>query len=136
MVVVMIASNLFFLYLTTLVDGIQLAVRPLEISYVLGYFAFKGIRIFVEESVFRGFLLVPGISGSNRVFWIANLSQALVFAVVHLLIPNAPLHHYALGMFAFVSSLVYGLLNRRAGSLLPSWIIHLTNGVLGSLVFA
>ena len=96
---------------------------------------FKGnVRTFGEELVFRGWLFLPGIRGRSTAFWIMNSVQSVAFALVHASIPNPPAFQITLSIFAFALAFLYGWLNRRFNSLVPSWTLHASNGLYHMIV--
>lgn len=92
--------------------------------------AFKGnVRTFGEELAFRGWLFFPRIRESARAFWAVNVMQALMFALVHASLPKPDPFRAALALYALFAALLWGWLNRRFNSLLPSWALHASSGL-------
>ncbi len=101
---------------------------------LLGFIFFNSVRIFGEEIIFRGFLLIKSFKENNKVFWILNLGQAILFGFIHTFVADNWNGKIAIGIYAFAFSIYVGWLNRKFNSILPSWIIHWMNG-LHSLIF-
>ena len=129
-------TNLYLIFLDKILGQKGVGAKSLTVVALLKTLFPSGqIAKFGEELVFRGFLLAKTVSSNNNLWWAANVSQALVFAAIHALTIRIPLGtkiHFV--VFVIALSLVYGLLNRKFQSLLPSAILHSTNGLVGSLL--
>ncbi len=101
---------------------------------LLGFIFLNSIRILGEETIFRGFLLIKSIKENNQTFWILNLTQAVVFSLIHAFFMDSLRGKIAFGTFVFALSIYFGWLNRKFNSILPSFIIHWMNG-LQTLIF-
>lgn len=83
---------------------------------------------FTEESLFRGFILRR--LATRFGFWIANVAQAVLFGLAHML----PLAAMGMSLLPAAGTAIYsgslgllmGWLNERMGgaSLVPGWILH------------
>lgn len=95
------------------------------------------INSFMEEGLFRGVML-PHFRIRMR-FWQANLLQAFLFALWHLVWPlksyltgkaslgGALTEAWMLALATFVSGAVFGYLFYRTGSLWAPWAAHTLN---------
>jgi membrane protease YdiL (CAAX protease family) len=127
---VMLFSNCFAFWLKSSLLETHFVLRPFSALYLLNGVFFVGTRAFVEELIFRGFLLLPYFSTHNKAFWSANIAQAIFFTGIHALIPMPLLPRLLFIVFVLCWSFAIPWLNRKVGSLLPSWILHWTNGLL------
>lgn len=104
-------------------------------TFVALYFAGQVFNALAEESIFRGIILPRFMRTMS--FWKANLAQALLFAVAHLI---WPLSIFALGqatlaealmqavmllVFTTMGGLLFGYLYYRTNSLWTSVLAHL-----------
>ena len=104
------------------------------------YFAGQVLNAFTEECIFRGILLPQFMRRMS--FWKANLAQALLFAIAHLV---WPMSSWALGrvtlpeacaeaglllVFTAVGGLVFGYLYYRTNSLWTPLLAHLIDNSL------
>jgi membrane protease YdiL (CAAX protease family) len=104
-------------------EGKQWLPRLAAISVLMAL-----VAAFVEETLFRGYLLGALIRLQSR-FWVANLIQAAVFAGIHVArygprgaSTEIGLHGMALWWLIF--SLLDGWLTRKSGSLWPAFAFH------------
>lgn len=77
---------------------------------------------FVEELVFRG-LIAGSLSRRLPLAW-ANLLQALIFLLPHLLILKTMPEMWMLLPLVFLLALVMGWVRAKSGSIVGSWLIH------------
>jgi membrane protease YdiL (CAAX protease family) len=102
------------------------------------------VNSFMEEALFRGVMLTHFLQ--KMTFWRANLLQAALFAVWHLVWPlkamlsgdesvaRALAQGGTLVLGTFVAGLVYGLLFWSTDSLWAPWIAHFINNTTLNLV--
>lgn len=105
-------------------ESVEQTLAQIPIDLVLGWVFGFAIASFTEETVFRGF--IQGVLSEQTKPWIANLVQALVFAVSHIgMAAFVSVGSEAFGLlFRFGSGLLFGWLRNKRGSLLPGGIVH------------
>jgi membrane protease YdiL (CAAX protease family) len=86
---------------------------------------------FTEELLFR--VLIAGSLFRHLPFWWANLVQALIFFLPHLLILFFAPEFWVLLPLVFVAALGFGWIRIKSGSVVPSWIIHAAGNVTSAL---
>jgi membrane protease YdiL (CAAX protease family) len=132
---VFLVSNVFLIVLDLVLNGTAFEPRSFSVRILLNaLFPIGQIRAFGEELVFRGFLLSKTVSRDKKVFWAANVIQTLIFTSLHGLIPMPLGAKIVLILFVVTISILYGLLNRKFQSLLPSAILHSTNGLIQNVM--
>lgn len=89
---------------------------------------------FVEELVFRG-LIAGSLARRLPLVW-ANLLQALIFMLPHLLILKTMPQMWMLLPLVFVLALAMGWVRIKSGSILGSWLVHATLNVTMCLMVA
>jgi membrane protease YdiL (CAAX protease family) len=89
---------------------------------------------FPEELLFRG-LLAGSLSRRLSLVW-ADLLQALIFLVPHLLVLRAMPELWGLLPLVFVAALLVGWLRIKSGSILGPWLVHATANVTTCLSVA
>jgi membrane protease YdiL (CAAX protease family) len=89
---------------------------------------------FVEELVFRG-LIAGSLARRLPLVW-ANLLQALIFMLPHLLILKTMPQMWMLLPLVFVLALAMGWVRIKSGSILGSWLMHATLNVTVCLMVA
>ena len=110
--------------------GLGLGVQAIVMALLYG-----GVQTgFVEELVFRG-LIAGSLARRLSLMW-ANLLQALVFLVPHLLILQAMPQMGMLLPLIFLLALVMGWVRIKSGSILGSWLVHATLNVTMCLMVA
>lgn len=126
-----ILSNVFLILIQKYFMGeeVQIDNNNSFIKTILIFIFINSIRTFGEEFIFRGFLLIKEITINNLHFWLFNITQALIFSIIHSLFVEQSLSKIVFGAYVFTISLYMGWLNRKFDSLLPSWIIHWMNGL-------
>lgn len=77
---------------------------------------------FTEELLFRG-LIAGSLSHRLSLVW-ANILQALIFLLPHLLILRIMPEMWGILPVIFVSALFMGWVRIKSGSILGSWLIH------------
>src|SRR5262249_21889589 len=87
-----------------------------------------------EELLFRG-LIAGSLSRRSRLLW-ANIIQAMVFVLPHLLILQFAPEMWWLLPIVFGGSLVYGWVRIKSGSILGSWLMHASGNVAMALSVA
>jgi membrane protease YdiL (CAAX protease family) len=76
-----------------------------------------------EEILFRGFL--AGLLERRLPLWWANLTQATLFVLPHLLILTVDVRLWPFAVLSpLISGLIFGWLRLRYGSIYPGWIVH------------
>lgn len=89
---------------------------------------------FAEELLFRG--LVAGSLGRRLPLLWANLLQALVFLLPHLLVLTVMPEMWGLLPIVFLTSLFLGWARIRSGSILGPWLVHAAANVATALSVA
>jgi membrane protease YdiL (CAAX protease family) len=89
---------------------------------------------FAEELLFRG--LIAGSLGRRLSLPWANLAQAVIFLLPHLLILFVMPETWWILPVVFVGALFAGWLRLRSGSILGPWLIHATANVVMCLSVA
>ncbi len=105
-----VLSQLFTTNIVAELSGEFLAVSPLALLFIVGFFG-----PFCEEFTFRG-VIYHGLGMSGRIP-AAILVSALFFGLMHM-----NLNQFS---YAFVLGLAFGLINEATGSILPSLIMHI-----------
>jgi membrane protease YdiL (CAAX protease family) len=77
---------------------------------------------FPEELLFRG-LIAGGLSRRLPLLW-ANLGQALVFLIPHLLVLRVMPEMWGILPVIFAGSLLLGWVRIKSGSIIGSWLMH------------
>jgi membrane protease YdiL (CAAX protease family) len=77
---------------------------------------------FPEELLFRG-LIAGRLSRRLPILW-ANLGQALVFLVPHLLVLRVMPEMWPILPVIFAGSLCWGRVRIKSGSIIGSWLMH------------
>jgi len=127
---VILSNILLFLIRKYFIGGeIEVETNESIFKLILVFLFLNSVRIFGEEILFRGFLLVKDFKTDYLLFWKLNIGQALFFSLIHSLFNDDLTSKIVLGSFTFISSIYFGWLNRKFDSLLPSWIIHWMNGI-------
>ena len=111
------------------------------LSFTLFYLVGQVFNAFMEESIFRGVVL-PHLMGRYS-FWKANVLQAILFGLAHLVFP---LHSWASGqatagesaaqaatllIFTTIGGLVFGYLYYQTDSLWTAVLAHLIDNSIG-----
>ena len=87
-----------------------------------------------EELLFRG--MIAGSLSRRLPFVWANIVQALIFFLPHLLILQFAPELWPVLPLVFVGALVFGWFRIKSGSILPSWIMHASGNVGIALIVA
>lgn len=99
--------------------GQQLTMTNLLSALLFGMFQ-TGLG---EELFFRG--LIGGWLGRRTSLWIANVIQAAIFTLPHLLLLTIEPRLWPIALaLPFVSGLMLGWLRLKSGSIFPGWIVH------------
>lgn len=99
--------------------GQQLTMMSLLSAFSFGLFE-TGLG---EELFFRG--LIGGWLGRRSRLWVANMIQAAIFTLPHLLLLTIEPRLWPVAFaLPFVSGLVLGWLRLKSGSIFPGWIVH------------
>lgn len=105
---------------------------PLTIALALLYGVIK--TGFAEEFLFRG--LIAGSLGRRLALPWANLLQAAIFLLPHLLLLRTMPELWWLLPVVFVGALVKGWIRIRSGSMLGPWLVHASMNVATCLMIA
>lgn len=86
-----------------------------------------------EELFFRG--LIGGWFGRRTRLWMANVIQAAIFTLPHLLLLTIEPHLWPIAFaLPFISGLMLGWLRLKSGSIFPGWIVHGFGNVFSALI--
>ena len=97
-----------------------LGLSPLSVSMALLYGVIK--TGFAEEFLFRG-LIAGSLSRTLPLVW-ANLIQAAIFLVPHLLLLVVMAELWVILPFFFIGSLFAGWARIKSDSIVGPWLIH------------
>jgi membrane protease YdiL (CAAX protease family) len=89
---------------------------------------------FTEELLFRG-SIAGSLSRRLPLLW-ANLGQALIFTIPHLLVLQVMPEMWPILPVIFVGSLFLGWLRIKSGSIIGPWLIHASGNVTMCLLVA
>ena len=103
----------------------RLGLRGVALSMALLYGVVQ--TGFSEELLFRG-LIAGSLSRRFSFLW-ANLGQALIFLVPHLLVLRIMPEMWGILPIIFASSLFLGWVRIRSGSIIGPWLIHASANV-------
>ncbi len=99
--------------------GQQLTMMSLLSAFFFGFFE-TGLG---EELFFRG--LIGGWLGRRTRLWVANVIQAAIFTLPHLLLLTIEMRLWPIAIaLPFVSGLMLGWLRLKSDSIFPGWIVH------------
>ncbi len=85
-----------------------------------------------EELFFRG--LIAGWLGRRQKLWAANIAQAVIFTLPHLLILAVDVRLWPLAAsLPFIAGLMTGWLRLKSGSILPGWLVHGLSNVASAI---
>lgn len=87
-----------------------------------------------EELLFRG--LIAGSLSRRLPFVWANIAQAVIFFLPHLLILQFAPELWGLLPLVFLGALVFGWIRIKSGSIIPSWLIHASGNMAMALSVA
>lgn len=106
--------------------GLGFSARALALAF------FNGVvqTGFTEELLFRG-LIAGSLSRRLPLLW-ANLAQALIFFLPHLLVLMVMPEMWAVLPLVLVGALTFGWIRIKSGSILGSWLMHAS----GNFAFA
>ena len=82
---------------------------------------------FPEELLFRG--LIAGSLSRRLPFMWANLGQALIFLIPHLLVLRVMPAMWSILPVIFAGSLLWGWVRIKSGSIIGSWLMHAAGNV-------
>jgi membrane protease YdiL (CAAX protease family) len=82
---------------------------------------------FPEELLFRG--LIAGSLSRRLPFMWANLGQALIFLIPHLLVLRVMPEMWSILPVIFAGSLLWGWVRIKSGSIIGSWLMHAAGNV-------
>jgi len=86
-----------------------------------------------EELFFRG--LIGGWLGRRTRLWIANVIQAAIFTLPHLLLLLVEPRLWPIAFaLPFISGLMLGWLRLKSGSIFPGWIAHGFGNAFSALI--
>jgi membrane protease YdiL (CAAX protease family) len=98
-------------------------------------FLYGGVQTaFTEELLFRG-LIAGSLSRRLSILW-ANVSQAFIFFLPHLLILTLMPEMWPILPLVFLGALVFGWVRIKSGSILGSWLMHASGNVTMALMVA
>jgi len=111
----------------------QFAKLSLSISSVILAFLYNAVYVaFGEEMFFRGCL--AGVLGRRLSLVSANIVQALIFVVPHLVILTVFPAIWPLVTFVpLLYGLIYGWLRLRSGSFFPAYLLHTLTNTLAAV---
>lgn len=89
---------------------------------------------FAEELLFRG-LIAGSLSRRLPLVW-ANVSQAFIFFLQHLLILLVVPELWPILPLVFAGALVFGWVRIKSGSIIGSWLMHASGNVTMALMVA
>lgn len=89
---------------------------------------------FAEEFLFRG--LIAGSLSRRLPLWWANLAQALIFLMPHLLVLRIMPEMWGVLPIVFLGALLAGWLRIKSGSIVGPWLIHASANVATCLSVA
>jgi membrane protease YdiL (CAAX protease family) len=91
------------------------------VEYLPIFLLYAITNAFIEETFFRGIALY--FLSDRSKFWIANLTQASFFALIHFISPmtNNP---WPFVVLTFFLGLFWGVLTRKTKSLIPAIALH------------
>lgn len=89
---------------------------------------------FTEELLFRG-LIAGSLARRLSVAW-ANVTQASIFLLPHLLLLLVMPEMWTILPLVFVAGLILGWIRIRSGSILGPWILHASGNVTMALMVA
>ena len=111
---------------------VGLGFTPLAIAKAFLYGAVQtGLT---EELLFRG--MIAGSLSRRLPFLWANIAQAFIFFLPHLLILAFAAELWPILPLVFVGGLVFGWVRIKSGSIIPSWLMHSTGNVAIALMVA
>ena len=87
-----------------------------------------------EELIFRG-MIAGSLSRRLPLLW-ANIAQAFIFFLPHLLILQFMPEMWGLLPLVFVGALGFGWIRIKSGSIIPSWLMHASGNVAMALSVA
>jgi len=119
-----------FLLETLILNKTWSIVKTIDQKILFTFLIFNPVRIFGEELIFRGFLLLKEIKTNNLLFWIFNILQSIIFATIHYFFMDTPDSRIIFFVIVFLLSIIFGVMNKKCSSLLPSFLIHWLNGLL------
>jgi membrane protease YdiL (CAAX protease family) len=99
----------------------------LSIENLIIYEIAIGVMMLYTEFFYRGFLLF-GLSKSEKYGKYANLIQSFIYMLMHAGKPGLEVP------YSFIAGYVFGIIDLRCKSILPSFIIHFTGSLLFDLM--
>lgn len=110
--------------------GLGLGARAIALAFLNGAVQ----TAFAEELLFRG-LIAGSLSRRVPLLW-ANLAQALLFLLPHLLILAFVPEAWPVLPLVFGGALLFGWLRIKSGSILGPWLMHASGNVTMALLVA
>ena len=133
--VIILSNFLLVLIQKKYMYGGNLSIKSdFNYNLLLSFLFIASIRILGEEFIFRGFLLIKSLNQNNKLFWLLNIAQAIIFSFIHTTFVDELNSKIVFGSYVFVLSVYFAWLNRKFNSILPSFIVHWMNG-LGTFIF-
>jgi len=111
---------------------VGLGFTPLAIAKAVLYGAVQ--TSLTEELLFRG--MIAGSLSRRLSFLWANLTQAFIFFLPHLLILAFAPELWPILPLVFVGALLFGWVRIKSGSIIPSWLMHASGNVAIALSVA
>lgn len=127
---ILISNILLYIIQSRFLNEHYTTKKYFDYNFAYEFFIFNTVRIFGEELIFRGFLLIESIRRDKRIFWWLNLLQAVIFSLIHSFFVEELTSKLVFTCYVFLFSIFAGWINRKYNSLFPSWIIHWANGIL------
>ena len=110
--------------------GLGLSMQAITRAFLYG-----GVQTgFTEELLFRG-LIAGSLSRRLPILW-ANVSQAFIFFLPHLLILTVMPEMWPILPLVFLGALVFGWVRIKSGAILGSWLMHASGNVSMALMVA
>jgi len=110
--------------------GLGFSMRAITLACLNGVLQ----TAFAEELVFRG-LIAGSLSRRLPILW-ANVSQALIFLLPHLLILRVAPELWPVLPLVFAGALSLGWIRIKSGSIVGPWLMHASGNVTMALMVA
>lgn len=110
--------------------GLGFSARALALAFFYGVLQTG----FTEELIFRG--LIAGSLSRRLPFLWANLLQAFIFLLPHLLVLMVMPEMWPVLPLVLVGALFFGWIRIKSGSILGSWLMHAFGNVAWAMIVA
>lgn len=127
---ILISNILLFVIQSRFLNDHYTLKKHFDVKYAYVFFIYNSVRVLGEELIFRGFLLINEIKKRKELFWVLNISQAILFSFIHSLFVDELIDKIVFTSYVFIFSVYAGWINHKFNSLLPSWLVHWMNGLL------